>query len=110
MLVELRTYTFHPGQLAAFLEIYTSGPLDLQRTTLGNLLGYFVTECGVLNQVVHLWGYPDFEDRLQRRAALAANPAWQSFLGQILPMLQHQKSELMRPTAFSPTRTQTTAA
>lgn len=42
--------------------------------TLGRLLGYFITEIGELNAVVHLWGYDSFEERARRRAALAGEP------------------------------------
>ena len=32
-------------------------PRELQQRILGNLIGYFTTEIGMLNQSVHLWGY-----------------------------------------------------
>lgn len=102
MLVELRTYNFHPGKLEEFLKVYSSGPLALQRSTLGNMIGYFVTESGMLNSVMHMWGYADFDDRNRRRAKLAANCEWQAFLARIQPLLQSQRSQMLRPTDFSP--------
>ena len=35
---------------------------------LGRLIGYFQTEIGDLNHVVHLWAYDSLEDRAARRA------------------------------------------
>lgn len=102
MIIELRTYTFHPGALPAFFEAYGEGPLTLQREILGNLLGYFVAESGELNQTVHLWGYDSLDDRASRRAELAAHPRWQQFLQSILPLLQKQESKMLLPTEFSP--------
>lgn len=102
MIVELRTYTFHPGGVADFLTYYGAGPADLQARILGNRIGYFVTETGTLNQIVHLWGYASYEDRLERRARLLAEPEWKTFLAQILPLLQVQESKILTPTQFSP--------
>jgi len=47
---------------------------------LGNLIGYYTTEIGTLNQVIHMWGYSDFEDRMRRRKILAEDPRWQEFI------------------------------
>jgi len=105
MIVELRTYTFHAGKLGEFMRIYTAGALELQRRVLGHLLGYYSTEVGTLNQLVHLWGYESFEDRLKRRAQLMTEPLWQRYLEQAMPLIQLQESKLLIPTAFSPTNT-----
>jgi hypothetical protein len=107
MIVELRTYTFQPGGVALFLKSYQAGPLDLQRSILGNLLGYFVADTGTLNQTVHMWGFDSLQDRAARRAELAAHPNWQTFLESILPLLQKQESKILLPTAFSPTELRT---
>jgi hypothetical protein len=102
MIVEQRTYQFQPGAVPRFMALYQAGPLALQRRVLGNLLGYFVTEIGGLNQTVHLWGYDSLDERTRRRAALAAEPVWQAFLAQALPLLVAQDSRILLPTAFSP--------
>lgn len=103
MIVEQRTYMFHPGAVPKFLALYDgTGARHLQRRILRNLIGYFVTELGPLNQTVHLWGYASLDDRAARRAALMGEPVWQDFLKQILPLLQDQQSRILLPTAFSP--------
>jgi len=104
MVVEMRTYTFVPGAVAKFMAIYQEKGLALQKDILGNLIGYFTTESGALNQTVHLWGYQSLDDRQRRRAALAADPRWQSFLAEILPLLMRQESQILTPTSFSPIR------
>lgn len=104
MIVELRTYTLHPGKVPDFLRIYVAEGLEVQTRVLGNLLGYYTTEVGTINQFVHLWGYASFEDRLQRRAQLMKDAGWQRYLEQIMPLLQLQESKILIPTAFSPVR------
>jgi len=102
MIVEHRTYTFHPGKIPEFLSYYLPDALALQRRILGNLLGYFSVEVGPLNQFVHLWAYESFEERLRRRALLAAEPLWQQYLQRGMPLIQSMESKLLVPTAFSP--------
>jgi len=102
MIVDHRTYTTAPGRLATFVDTFERIGLPLYRHYCGTLIGYFVSESGTLNQVVHLWGYDDAADRDRRRAALRKDPRWQSFLDEALPLLVHQESRLLTPTSFSP--------
>lgn len=102
-LVEERTYVLHTGaSLRDYLEAYESIGLPVQKPILGGFLGYFVTELGVQNQLVHLWSYPDLEDRRRRRALLAAEPEWQRCLAIIRPMIMTMENRIMYPTRFSP--------
>jgi hypothetical protein len=104
MIVEMRTYIFHPGAAPKFFRIYQQKGLAVQTRILGNLIGYFTTEIGLLNQTVHLWGYESLDDRQRRRAALMADETWRTFLEEILPLLASQESKILLPTEFSPIR------
>ncbi|ABD55185.1 NIPSNAP family protein [Jannaschia sp. CCS1] len=103
MIIEQRTYDFHPGAIPKFFNIYEeTGARELQMRILGNLVGYYMTELGPLNQTVHLWGYASLDDRAARRTALMQEDVWRGFLGQILPLLQRQESKILLPQPFSP--------
>jgi hypothetical protein len=104
MIVEQRTYRFKPGTIPTFMVRYQERGLAIQTRILGNLLGYFVTELGPLNETVHLWGYDSLDDRARRRADLMAEPEWLAFLGEILPLIETQDSKILLPTGFSPIR------
>jgi NIPSNAP len=82
MIVEERCYTLKPGTVALYYQDYDPRGLRIQKRILGNLIGYFHTEIGELNQVVHLWGYDSLAERERRRALLAADPEWQDYLKQ----------------------------
>ena len=68
MIYEMRTYTLKPTRMADWLALYKSHALAVQQEHLGNLVGFFTTEFGVANQVVHIWGYESLNDRNDRRA------------------------------------------
>ena len=94
MIVEQRTYLYHPGGLPKFFKAYEeSGVRELQQRILGNLIGYFTSEIGMLNQPVHLWGYASLDDRA---AGL------ERVFGRNRPALQNQESKILLPTSFSP--------
>ena len=63
MIVEERIYTCHPGKARRYIEMYEAEGLAIQRPILGNLIGYFTSDIGPLNQVIHLWAYESMEDR-----------------------------------------------
>jgi hypothetical protein len=100
--VELRTYSFHPGKLPEFMRLYEQEGLEVQKRVLGNMVGYFTTDIGMLNQVVHLWGYEDLKQRQERRERLAADKTWQTYLAKVLPLIQTMESKILVPASFSP--------
>ncbi len=51
----------------------------MQTEHLGKLIGFFFTEIGVVNQVVHIWAYESLDDRLARRARMAQDERWLTF-------------------------------
>lgn len=102
MIIDLRTYTALPGKLPAFLKIYNEMARPIQWPLLGDPIGFFTTEVGELNQVVHMWRYDSQADREQRRAKLAVAPGWTDYLAQATPLLLKMENKLIVPTAFSP--------
>ncbi|MGO4840192.1 NIPSNAP family protein [Rhizobiaceae sp. 2RAB30] len=102
MIVEERIYTFHPGKVPTFMTEYETGPRELQCRVLGRMLAYFTSEFGEQNQTVHLWAYESLADRAERRARLAAEPEWRTFLAKVLPMILRQENRILTPTPFSP--------
>ena len=97
----MREYTLHAGKVPAYLQLYEREGLPIQREILGHMVGYYTTEVGpAVNQVVHLWAYDSFEESQQRRARLAADPGWQSYLEKMRPMLAAQTNRLLKPVPF----------
>jgi hypothetical protein len=100
LIVEQRIYTFHPGKLQAFLAIYEQDGRPVQFEYLNRLLGYYVTETGMLNRIVALWGYASIEERTRQRTALFADPRWIDYLARVRPLMVSQESVLLRPAPF----------
>ena len=103
MIVEERMDVLHThAVLADYMRIYTAQGLPLQKEILGGFMGYFTTEIGTQNQLVHFWAYENLEERRIRREKLAREPGWQACLAQIRPMIMTMENRILLPTAFSP--------
>ena len=104
MIIDLRTYTMVPGRLRAFLDLYEKEGLPVQRKHQGDPIGYFVTEIGTNNQVVHLWGYASLADREQKRSNLESDPDWIAYRARSAAMgnVQHQENKILKSVSFSP--------
>lgn len=104
MIIDQRTYTVRPGKLPAFLKLYEEHAWPLQQKYLGTCLGWYMAVEGTLNTVVHLWRFESQADREERRTAMAADPAWQRFLGLAdeAGYLVEMRNVFLAPTRFSP--------
>lgn len=102
MILEERIYTCHAGKAPQYVQMYEAEGFAIQRPILGHLVGYFTTEIGPLNQVVHMWAYESMEDRAARRARLLADPAWRTYAVKVQPFVLTQENRILVPTRFSP--------
>lgn len=100
MLVEQRTYTTQPGRLRDYLTLYKAEGLEIQQRILGRMVGYYTSEIGDLNQIVHMWAYEDLNERRDRRAALLADPGFKAYVNKMIPLLVKQESRILMPADF----------
>ena len=96
MIYELRTYTVKPGTLGDMIKAASTISRDIRKNDYGKLEGYWSTEIGPLNQVLHMWSYNSFDERARLRAELAKNPRWTGeYIPLIRPLLVRQDVRLM---------------
>ncbi len=102
MIVEERIYTCGCGKAGQYVQAYQAEGLAIQRPILGHLVGYFLSDIGELNQVIHLWAYEDMADRAARRARLLADERWKAYAAKVQPLVLTQQSKILLPAGFSP--------
>ena len=102
MVYEERIYTIKIGALGEYIKNYEELGLPVQKEVLGKLIGFWHTDIGKLNKVVHIWGYESLDDRIERRKNLTEHPAWPIYLEVALPLIVEQENRLLVPTKFSP--------
>ena len=104
MIFEERIYTIKPGRIAEYVRNYEELGLPVQLEVLENLVGFWHTEVGGLNKVVHIWGYESLDDRAARRERLAAHPGWPAYLDANLALIEEQENRVLIPASFSPVK------
>jgi hypothetical protein len=100
VIVEERMYTLHPGKVSEYLKAYQEEGMAVQKRILGGLFGYFFTEVGTQNQIVHIWAYESFGEREKRRALLGADAGWQAYVAKVRPFISFQETRIMKPAPF----------
>ena len=101
MIIEHRTYKIKPGKLNALMDLYEKVGMDVHKKILGNQIGYFYTEIGPLNEIVHLYGYESLDDRARRRKELSENKTCKKFISQAIDFIENQESKILLPAKFS---------
>ena len=63
-------------------------------------IGYYVTEVGELNRVIHLWAYDALNQRDKCRAAMQADPDWAVYLAKNRPFMVAQEARVLKCAPF----------
>ena len=97
-LYEMRTYTLYVGKMGEAQKLYTE--LGFPALKKGghdkNLVGYFVADTGMINQLVHIWKFKDDADRRAHWAAVFANKDFvEGFASKFRPLVMSQEVKLM---------------
>ena len=95
MIYEVRTYDLKPGTVAQVEEKWAEA--IPYREKYSKLAAFWHTDIGPLNQIIHVWGYENLDERDRVRAEAAKDPHWPPRNdGEILNM----NSEIWSPAPF----------
>jgi hypothetical protein len=106
MFVEKRIYNLKPGQVHRFLEYVEKEELDMIGQRVNNIIGYYYSEVGELNQVIGMWKYDTLEERAAGRAAFHQHPNFPALADKMLPLMVSQNSQFLIPAGFFTKRMQ----
>jgi len=98
MIYEIRTYSLVPGSLAEVEKRFHEAYIN-HRKQHSELLAFWHTEIGPLNEIIHIWPYADLAERARIRAEAAKSPHWPP---KIHEFIRSMHSEILIPFPFSP--------
>lgn len=102
MFFEMRTYTIKPGKIGSYIKHFEEFGLPIL-SQYSELVGYWYTDIGELNQVIHIWKYESLDQRTVNRRKLYEDKDWQTkFLPEAMGMLEKQENKIMHAADFSP--------
>ena len=100
MFVEERVYRLKIGAVPEYCKNYEELGMKIQLKHLPHMVGYYFTEVGGLNTMVHLWAYDSLDQREKCRAAMQADPDWAVYLGKNRPFMISQDTRIMKCAPF----------
>ena len=103
MVYDYRQYTFHSGGIPAYRAAVEELAVPIRRRHGVKLAGWFSSDLGELNQVVHIWAFENVKHLEEAKAAVAADPQWSGeYIPRVRGLLTAQNTYLMRSTEFGP--------
>ena len=102
--VDERTYTISYGQVPHAVELTKKLAKPIIERAGWQLLGYFASVTGTINQVVHLWYWDSHAQREELQAKAVADPGWAVYQAANGHRMLKQENRYLVPTHFSPIR------
>ena len=99
MFIEHRTYSLKPGALSQYFSGFGDRGFELHEM-MAPCLGWYYSEAGQLFQMVSLWHYDSFAQRLKRRARMYAMPEWRALMSSVQPYVNSIENRLVLPVPF----------
>ena len=100
MIYEFRTYDLKPRSVPMFEE-RAAAKIKEGRQNYSQLFGFWTTEVGPVNEVVHVWPYDDLEQRRKIRAQVAEDGVWPPDNAEFINKM---RSEIFLPAPFMKNR------
>lgn len=97
MIFEMRTYLLKPGTVPQAEEAFAARIAE--RVKLSRLAGFWRSEVGTLNQIIHIWPYKDIAERDQIRAEAIRSGVWPP---KIADFIVEMETKILYPAPFSP--------
>ena len=97
MIFEMRTYLLKPGTVPQAEEAFAK-QIEA-RTKLSRLAGFWRTEVGALNQIIHIWPYKDISERDAIRAEAVRSGVWPP---KISDFVVEMETKILYAAPFSP--------
>ena len=97
MIFEIRTYLLKPGSVPQAEEAFAVALPE--RVKLSRLAGFWRTEVGLLNQIIHIWPYKDVNERDHIRAEAVRTKVWPP---KIAAFVLEMESKILQAAPFSP--------
>ena len=100
MIYDMRIYDVQPGAVPRHMEAVRDTALKIREDHGVKPAGWYYTDIGPLNRIVHIWAYQDYAHFQEAREAVRNDPRW---TGEYLP---RRSTEGSRCSSGQPPRTQ----
>ena len=103
MIYDMRTYDIQFGKVREYMKAVREVALPVRESHGVKLAGWYYTDIGTLNQVVHIWAYENYAHYEQAREAFRSDPRWiNDYMPRVQGLILRQQTQMMQAADFSP--------
>ena len=103
MIYDMRIYDVQPGAVPRYMEAVREVALKIREDHGVKLAGWYYTDIGPLNRIVHIWAYRDYAHFEEAREAVRNDPRWSGeYLPRVKGLVVRQQDMMMRGADFFP--------
>lgn len=103
MIYDMRIYDLQPGSTQKYMDAVREVALRIREDNGIKLAGWYYTDIGPLNRVVHIWAYKDYTHFEEARKAVHDDPRWANdYIPRVRGLAVKQQDMIMQEADFFP--------
>ena len=101
MIYDMRTYDIAMGKTPEYMAAVREIALPVRESYGVKLAGWYYTDVGALNRVVHIWAYRDYAHFEEAREAFRTDERWvNDYVPRVKGIVLRQENQLMLASDF----------
>ena len=101
MIYDMRTYDIAMGKTPEYMAAVREVALPVRESYGVKLAGWYYTDIGALNRVVHIWAYRDYAHFEEAREAFRTDERWlNDYVPRVKGIVLRQENQIMRASEF----------
>ncbi len=103
MIYDMRIYDLVPDGREEYMAAVREVALPVRRKYGIKLAGWYYSEVGTLNRVVHIWAFRDWAHLEASKVEMRNDPDWvDTYVPRVMPLIVKQANQIMLSSDFSP--------
>ena len=103
MIYDMRIYDLKPGSVPECMSAVEEVALKIRQDYGIKLAGWYYTDIGPLNRIVHIWGYQNYTHFEESRIKVRSDPRWdRDYLPRVKNLILAQQDMVMNGADFFP--------
>ena len=103
MIYEMRIYDLKPGSVPQYMKAVEEVAIKIRDDYGVKLAGWYYTDIGPLNRIVHIWAYRDYTHFAEAREQVRSDPRWNNeYMPRVRGLAIKQQDMIMKGADFFP--------
>ena len=103
MIYDVRIYDLKMGSVPEYMKAVREIGLPVRNDHNVKLAGWYYTDIGPQNQVIHIWAYDSLAHMEKAKVEVQADPRWhEQYAPTVMPMVASSRNQIMIAADFSP--------